>query len=952
MAQRDYKSTLHLPQTSFPMYGKPSIEDGEIMQCWEKEGVYNAAMTHNDGAKKFILHVGPPYANGNIHLGHAYNGILKDIITKAYRMAGYHVPVIPGWDCHGLPIELKVLKEQPQVSSLDLKKACRATAQHWIDIQRAEFKRLGIIMDWEHPYITMSASYESSTMRACADLAEQGFIERKHKTVAWCYSCQTTLATAEIEYQERKDPSLYVLFPVAQMPQKLREHIPGDEEMSLLVWTTTPWTLPLNRAVAVCPGEEYSLVRINERRVIVGAACCAQLQDTLGTALHEEARFRAEDMQGVRVQHPFAEGVTVPVLLDTMVSTDDGTACVHIAPGCGPEDYELGIKQGLEIYAPITPDGRYDGGIVPEELQGMPVYEAHGWVIKKLVERGRLVHKASIRHSYPHCWRCHTGLIYRATKQWFFDLHHAEVQKRALAAIDEIRCNPTRGANFLRATVEHRWEWCLSRQRMWGVPIPALICMHCDHAVLNTEVMKKAVEGVACEGIEFWDRVSVNDLVHNMPCEQCGTISWRKETDILDVWFDSGVSHYAVLQQREDAAFPADLYLEGIDQYRGWYQSSLLTSIALSGKPPMRMIMTHGFTVDEHGEKMSKSKGNVVAPQTMIDRLGTDGVRLWVASIDHEHDIVVSEVLLKNVEQVYRKVRNTVRFLLQNCFDIHSDKDLISYDQLRMLDRLALLDFVVFHERMRTYYLAGDMTAIFHGLADYCTVNLSAIYCDITKDRLYVAGKESHERRSAQTVLYHMLDALTKLIAPIFSCTAEQIAQHYAHAWQGSVHLQNMVSWEAIIGPVSYEERDRLKFVAQEQWFVRDRSWLLVLLEVRASILKAIEPQREQGIIKHSLQAAVNLYIAPQYHGYQVWQEICQEAERRQSSPEELLEELCIVSKISLVHDKPSDNAAHALVITVEQAAGAKCPRCWRWQMSKHEDGLCDRCDTVINNIS
>jgi len=947
MSQRDYKSTLHLPQTTFPMQARPAIEDPEIIHQWAHDKVYSAAMHIHEGAKKFVLHVGPPYANGNIHLGHAYNGILKDIITKAHRMAGYHVPVIPGWDCHGLPIELKVTKEQPQLSPLETKKACRASARYWIDIQREEFKRLGIIMDWDHPYITMDASYESSIVRACARLAEQGFMARKYKTVAWCTSCQTTLASAEIEYQERKDPSLYVIFPVAQLPERMRERIPQGINVGLLVWTTTPWTLPLNRAVAIAPGEQYSLVLMNEKYVIVGSACCAQLQDTIPYPFHEIARFAAEDMQEMRIAHPFTDR-TVPVIVDSMVSTDDGTACVHIAPGCGPEDYEVGTKRGLEIYAPITADGRYDSTVVPHELAGMSVHDAHGFVIKSLAERGRLMHKSSIRHSYPHCWRCHTGLIYRATKQWFFDLHHKDVQARALASIENISFNPARGANFLHATIENRWEWCLSRQRIWGVPIPALICMACDQAVLDQWVMQKAVEGVAREGIEFWDRITVEELANHLVCGNCGESSWRKERDILDVWFDSGISHFAVLQQRDDATFPADLYLEGVDQYRGWYQSSLLTSIALSGKPPMRMIMTHGFTVDEHGEKMSKSKGNVIAPQTMIDRLGTDGVRVWVASIDHEHDVVVSEVLLKNVEQVFRKVRNTMRFLLQNCFDFDPQKDIIVYDDLRLIDRLALLDFVVFHERMRTAYLSGDITAIFHGLADYCTVNLSAIYCDVTKDRLYVAGKESLERRSAQTVVYHMLDALTKLIAPIFSCTAEQIARHYRHAWSGSVHLREWTSFEEIIGPISYEERDRLKYASKEAWFFKERSWWKTLLEIRSAILKAIEPHREQGTIKHSLQAAIDLYISPEFAGYSVWQELHQEAAQRKISLNTLIEELCIVSAVNIIKNNPAVSEDY-IVVAVSPAPGVKCPRCWRWQLSEHEDGLCQRCDAVIN---
>jgi len=956
MSQRDYKSTLHLPQTSFPMQADHRREDPEIIERWRIDGVYATAMKCNEGAKKFILHVGPPYANGSIHLGHAYNGILKDIITKARRMIGYHVPVIPGWDCHGLPIELKVAKEEPGLDAVAMKRACRRSANHWINVQREEFRRLGIIMDWDNPYITMSSDYEAAGIRAFGELVQRGFIARKYKTVAWCISCATTLATAEIEYHERKDPSLYVLFSLKHIPRELQavlaaNQVRSDQLVSLLVWTTTPWTLPLNRAVAVHPDATYAVVRINDTLVIVGAACVEGLRNILGDPVVEVATLRAQQLTGALAEHPFDDGRTVPILFDTMVGVDDGTACVHIAPACGPEDYELGIKQGLEIYGPVTADGKYSAGIMPALLEGMSIQDAQGWVIKSLVERHLLLHKTSLRHSYPHCWRCHQGLIYRATKQWFFELRHDEIQVRSLAAIDAIVCNPARGANFLRATVGNRWEWCLSRQRTWGIPIPALVCDACDKVVVSPEMIAYVAQGVAQEGIEFWDSVTVEQLAHGRSCEQCHATMWRKEQDILDVWFDSGISHYAVLRQRPDAAFPADLYLEGIDQYRGWYQSSLLTSMALSGVPPMKSIMTHGFTVDEHGEKMSKSKGNVIAPTTLMDRFGVDGIRVWVSSIDHEHDVVVSEVLLKNVEQVLRKVRNTMRFLMQNCFDVDPERDLISYDALRMIDRLALLDFVVFHEKMRSAYLAGNITALFHGLADYCTTALSAVYCDLSKDRLYVAGKTSHERRSAQTVLYRMLDALTKLTAPIFSSTAEQIAQHYRHTWTGSVHVQRLVDFEDILGPVSYEERDRTQLVAKEQWFQEERAWWAMLLEIRSIILKAIEPHREQGKIKHSLQAAVTIHISADYQAYAVWQEFQRSLQQRTLgvSCSEILEELCIVSRVVLADT--IDQASYqqgGVSIMVTHAAGVKCPRCWRWQESQCVDGLCQRCVAVV----
>jgi isoleucyl-tRNA synthetase len=930
------KDTLNLPKTDFPIRPNAKVDDPVLLARWAQEELYAKAFIKNKGNEKYILHDGPPYANGNIHLGHAYNKILKDILTKAYRMAGYHAPVTPGWDCHGLPIEHKVVQQTPGLTPIEIKKACRAYAQQWIDIQREEFKRLGVVMDWDNPYITMNYRYEAAIMRAFGVLLQKNLIERKNKTVAWCPFDMTTLASAEIEYQDRKDPSIYVLFPLAQeAKQRLFPAFVG-EQISMLVWTTTPWTLPLNRAVAVKPDTDYRLVRIGADLVIVGASLAEKLAAMVEKELVLVEQFSSKKLTDARIEHPFVENLVVPVLFDEAVGIDEGTACVHTAPGCGPADYELGVKNNLEIYSPISPDGKYTDAIDPKELAGMTVADGQIWVIKKLAALNRLFYKTSLRHSYPHCWRCRNGLIFRATPQWFFDLK--QVKPAALAAVEQINFMPERGKNFMRATVESRWEWCLSRQRSWGVPIPALLCNSCHTEYTNQEFADLIAQGVEKEGIEYWDKVTVQELVATgIVCQKCKCSDLRKETDILDVWFDSGVSHYAVLYNNPDLGFPADIYLEGLDQYRGWYQSSLLTALVLEGQAPMKEIMCHGFTVDETGRKMSKSIGNVVVPQQIIDKLGTDGLRLWVASIGNDSDAVVSERLLQNVGELFRKVRNTCRFLLQNLYDFDHERDMVPVDKLLYLDKIALSQLQRNNREIQEHYLKGNFTAVFHVLADYCT-QLSSLYLDIIKDRLYVEAATGHKRRSAQTVVWYMLDALTRLIAPIFSFTAEQLSDHYQKTKTASIHLQNFADLAQIVS--------KLEVLSREDW-----QQLLVL---RAVVLKAIELEREQGKLGHSLEAAVSLGVTEEFAGYAAYKNLLAALQNNNQSAEQFLKELFIVSHVSLLQ-----NANELLLsetkgvhVAIAHAEGTKCPRCWNWQVTTHPLGLDDRCAAIVSFIS
>jgi len=971
MAEKDskekkvsFKDTLNLPRTDFPIRPNTKENDPKMIARWEAQDLCLKTFTEHAGKEKFILHDGPPYANGHIHLGHAYNKILKDIICKYQRMSGKDVPVTPGWDCHGLPIELNVTKENPGASKLEIKKKCRAYANKWVDIQKKEFKDLGVLMDWSNPYLTMNYGYEASILRSFGTFVQKGYIERKNKTVPWCYSCQTVLATAEIEYHDRKDPSVYVEFPFDRnASDRLFANV--DKEVSMLIWTTTPWTLPLNRAIVVKPDKTYVIVKINDKYVILGKALAQKLCDKMQVPCEIIHEFNSSILEGEKVNHPFIDGLQVPVIFDPFVAMEEGTACVHSAPGCGPEDYEIGLKNNLEIFSPLSSDGKYTEGIAPKDLEGMPVVDGQIWVIRKLAELGRMLYKTSMRHSYPHCWRCRNGLMFRATKQWFCDLQKDNLKQRALQACDKIAFLPENSVNRLKATIESRLEWCLSRQRVWGAPIAALICNKCDTVLVNKELVDKVAEQVQKEGVEYWDTVSIDDLIGSeTACHNCGAHDFRKETDILDVWFDSGISHSAVLLKRKALGYPADVYLEGKDQHRGWFQSSLLTSLVIEGEACMKRIITHGFTVDDKGRKMSKSLGNVISPQEMIEKIGTDCLRLWASSIDCQSEAVVSGVLIKNIQEVFRKVRNTARFMLSNLYDFNIKTDAVPVDKMLPIDRYALTQLFKFQQEVILSYDNYDFTAVFHKLADYCSSDLSSFYLDIIKDRLYVEKADGHLRRSAQTACWHILDAMTRLIAPILSFAAERISDHYQKDKSKSIHLQGFADlshiWDSAcrLSPKegqdlpphlhnfckTKEEIDLMKYVMQEE----DR-WEL-LKEIRSAVLKAIEGLREKQIIRHSLEAAVEVYfdtdtekLAPLKQFYEILDAADQDVDS-------FFKEFLIVSqfKIATEMDELQETDVSGLHVAVEKAKGAKCPRCWQWEDVEHEHNLCSRCQGVL----
>ena len=954
-----YKDTLNLPRTDFPIRAQNDVFDPIVLQRWENEDVYNKTFAVHEGKEKFILHDGPPYANGDIHLGHAYNKILKDIICKYERMNGKHVPCIPGWDCHGLPIELKVSAEHPEAKGDALKVACRAYAEKWIEVQKASFKKLGVLMDFDHPYATMDYSYEAAIVRAFGDFVKKGYIQKKLKTVPWCASCKTVLATAEIEYEERKDPSIFVKFPLSQFTiQKLWPDL-ESKEVSLLVWTTTPWTLPLNRAVVLHPTAAYQVVDFNGSYVILAKDLIEKVGATIGISGVVIADLTAADLQNSLAHHPFIADLQVPILTDHFVSVTDGTACVHNAPGCGPEDYEVGLKNGLEIYSPLSADGKYTQEIVPSELVGMPIVDGQIWVIKKLAELDRMLFKSNIKHSFPHCWRCHNGLMFRATSQWFCNLAQHNLQERAVKAIDGISMWPAKSKNRSEATVEGRLEWCLSRQRSWGVPIPALICVDSDFVYTNPEFIEKVAQAIEKHGIEYWDTVSIEELMpEGLACPQTGSKNFIKERDILDVWFESGVSHYAVLFNNSTQAFPADMYLEGKDQHRAWFQSSLLTSLVLEDKAPMKSIMTHGFTVDEKGRKMSKSLGNVVLPQELVRRMGTDGLLLWVITNDISSDPVVSEKLLTNVSEVYRKIRNTCRFLLSNLYDFDASKDLVSLEDLLEIDKYALYQLAIIDSRIKSAYQHRDITALFHELADYFVKELSAFYLDIIKDRLYVERADGKKRRAAQTVCYYLLDVLTKLMAPVLSFTTELISDNYQKGKTDSIHLQTFASTEFMKAIYKDSVYRSLHMPANISVLMENSSYKSTselfdvggwgtLRALRKIVLGALEGKRAEGLIKHSLDAKVSLYIDSSYAEIDVISSFEKALQVSGSNLAEFYAEFFIVSQMSLEKAEQSIEVASGIYVKIEKAPGEKCSRCWQWH-SYISDELCSRCFAIV----
>ncbi|MCG8617974.1 MAG: isoleucine--tRNA ligase, partial [Desulfobacterales bacterium] len=801
----DYKKTLNLPSTKFAMKANLPQREPQMLKAWEEKKIYDKLREQSKDKPVFILHDGPPYANGHLHMGHAINKILKDIIIRSRQMNGFNAPYVPGWDCHGLPIEHNVDKKlgskKKKMTPVQVRRECRNYAAKFVDIQREEFKRFGVAGEWDEPYLTMNYPYEARIAKECGEFALSGDMFLGKKPIYWCPSCQTALAEAEIEYHDHTSPSIYVKFPVKDDVSSLIPEA-GDETVSMVIWTTTPWTLPANLGVCLHPDFIYAAVKTEGHGVLVVA------KDLVEKVMAEFgiegfsviAEIAATDLEKKRCQHPFYDQESL-IILGDHVTLDAGTGCVHTAPGHGVDDHIVGKRYGLECYSPVEDNGVFSKDV--EMFGGQFIFKANKEINATLEERGALLKNENMSHSYPHCWRCKKPVIYRATPQWFISMDKMDLRQKSLTEINNVKWIPSWGRERIYSMIEHRPDWCLSRQRSWGVPIPVFHCNDCKEVYATRESVDKIHALFTEHSSDIWFE---KDAAFLMPegakCEKCGSDSFTKDHNILDVWFDSGVSHAAVLEERKGHSRPADMYLEGSDQHRGWFHSSLLTAVGRTGHAPYKAVLTHGFVVDEKGHKMSKSVGNVVAPDSVIKQYGADVLRLWAASADYRGDVSISNNIIKQLSDAYRRIRNTCRFLLGN-LDGFQAADARPVAQMGELDRFILHRLHTVVKRCRAAYDEYEFHVIYHTLHNFCVVDLSSFYLDIIKDRLYITPAESPERRDAQTAMAIILDALVRIMAPILPFTADEIYTHMPLAdadRKESIHLEDMVrlddSWE------------------------------------------------------------------------------------------------------------------------------------------------------------
>lgn len=925
----DYKSTLNLPKTEFPMRANLPKREPEILRRWLEIGLYEKLQAARKDCPSFVLHDGPPYANGNIHIGHALNKILKDFIVKFQTMAGKRSPYVPGWDCHGLPIELQVEKSlgrKEDVSKAEFRQRCRDYASRYVAIQREEFRRLGVIGDWEHPYLTMDPAYEAAEIREFGKFLESGAVYRGRKPVLWCPSCATALAEAEVEYEDHTSPSIYVAFPLCEpLPEPLARF--SGRELAVAIWTTTPWTLPANLAIAVHPDLDYVLVEARSRAFVVAKG---RLEEFLAAIGEKEGRVVAEfpgrSLERGRAKHPWIDRDSL-LILGTHVTLEAGTGCVHTAPGHGQEDYEVGLRYGLEPHAPVDAHGRFTAEI--EDMAGEFVFDADAAIIARLRENGKLLKGESLVHSYPHCWRCKSPVIFRATAQWFVSMETGNLRRRALEEIDRVQWIPAWGRERIRGMMEFRPDWCISRQRNWGVPIVAFYCLDCGEPLATREIAERVANLFEGEGADAWFIHPVSELLpEGTRCSRCGKAEFRKEEDILDVWFDSGMSHSSVLERRPELRSPADLYLEGSDQHRGWFHSSLLTALVTRGRAPYEAVLTHGFTVDAAGRKMSKSLGNVVTPQEIVEKHGAEIVRLWVAAEDYRDDVRISQEILIRLVESFRRIRNTARFLIANLADFDPNRHSIPTNELLEIDRWILDRTRRLALRCRRAYGAYEFHLVYHALNNFCSVELSALYLDIVKDRLYCSRADSRARRGAQTALREILDTLVRLMAPILSFSAEEIWTYVPTGGDraASVLLTDFPS-------VNESDLDETLEITWNR-----------LLEIRTAVTKALEESRKQGSIGHSLDACVRL-------GFDRQSEIGRLLDGRFAD----LPTFFIVSQVEYAEDldaKIESPVVSGLRVAIARAAGRKCARCWNYRTSVGSSSdhptLCEPCVSVL----
>ena len=930
----DYRPTLNLPQTEFPMKADLARREPEMLNRWEEEGLYRAVQEATAGRPLYILHDGPPYANGHLHMGHALNKILKDIILKSKRMAGYHCPFVPGWDCHGLPIELNVDQElgpkKREIDKLAFREACRNYAGQWVAVQKDEFKRLGVLGDWQQPYLTIDYQYEAAIAREFNRFLLNGSVTRSRKPVHWCGSCTTALAEAEVEYADHESPSIYVKFPLVADLGKAAPALAG-RPLSVVIWTTTPWTLPANVAVAIHPDLEYAAVAVGDEILIMAAGLVEEVAAACALSDYTVlATLPAGKLLGLSCRHPFLERESLIIAAD-YVTIEAGTGCVHTAPGHGREDYLSGLKYNLPVLSPVDERGHFTGEAGP--YAGMFILKANKQIIEDLRASGALLGEKRLIHSYPHCWRCKKPVMFRATEQWFISMEANDLRNRSLAAIDTVHWIPRWGRERIQGMVAGRPDWCLSRQRAWGVPLTVISCRACGAVVNDQAVADRIVDFFSREGADAWFARPLADFLGpEASCPKCGGRDFSKEEDILDVWFDSGVSYAAVLEDRPELAAPADLYLEGSDQHRGWFQSALLAAVGTRGTAPYRNVLTHGFVVDGQGKKMSKSLGNVIAPETIIKKYGAEILRLWAAAEDYRDDIKVSDAILGQLADAYRKIRNTLRFMLGNLYDFDPASQRVADAELPELDRWALQQFELLKQRLLASYESFEFHQFYHALHNFCTVTLSALYLDIVKDRLYVMPPASLERRASQTVLYEISDGLLRLMAPVLSFLA-------AEAWE---HLPADPGRPGQVLVASFP-RFRPERLADEEL---TRKWEKLLL-VRSELTRALEISRRDKVIGHSLAAEVTLAASGE------WAQFI-------AANWELLQTVTIVSAMrqeaSLVDPDYQGTEIKELAVKIRPATGEKCERCWMHAEgvgeSQAHPGVCRRCATVLTEIA
>lgn len=931
----DYKRTVNLPTTGFPMKANLPQREPGVLEKWATDRIYERLLEKNlESGETFVLHDGPPYANNHIHQGHMLNKVLKDIVGKFRSMEGKAVRFIPGWDCHGLPIELQVDKKlgakKREMSRNEIRDACRAYATEWIDIQREEFKRLGIFADWENPYLTMSFDYEAAVVRELARFAERGGLYRGKKPVYWCIFDRTALAEAEVEYADHTSPSVFVGFDVVAGLDEKAPALVG-EKVQVAIWTTTPWTLPANLAVAVHPEFKYVVYRLGDRHVVVAEDLLIPFlaevapAEVKGGELVDHGRvvatFEGRELEGIRYQHPFLDRQS-QIILGDHVTLEQGTGLVHTAPGHGQEDYQVGLKYGLEVLNPVD-DGGFLTELAGERLQGKRVFDANPEVIAILEESGHLFSQKQIEHSYPHCWRCSKPVIFRGTDQWFISMEANDIRREALEEIDKVRWIPKWGRDRIHGMIENRPDWCISRQRVWGSPITVLYCDGCDEALVDAEVMEKAASFIEKEGGNAWFARPAEDfLPEGKKCPSCGGGSFHKEEDILDVWFDSGVSFAAVLEGKEGLGVPADLYLEGSDQHRGWFHSSLLCSVGTRDHAPYKAVLTHGFVVDGEGRKISKRLGNYVDPLKLIQQYGAEIMRLWVASEDYRNDIRTSAGIFQQLGEGYFKIRNTIRYCLSNLFDFDPAKDLVPTSELPELERWALHELAWFNKRVRKAYDDYEFHMAYKSALDFCVVDMSAVYLDIRKDLLYCNGADSRERRATQTVLYTVVKDLLRLLAPVLSFTAEEAWSHLPGEKEESVFFAGL--------PVPGNEDPALGAHFEK------------ILELRGAVSKHLEVARREKRIGKNLDARVVL------HAEGEWLSFLRQIEGR-------LPTVLIVSQVEIVEGAGAGLPAEGIpgvTVSIETPNGAKCVRCWTWSdhlgTNPDHPELCPRCTAAV----